>query len=104
MIKFTTRESQQYHMNLEAWLADEAAAIAYFRVAKEDLVVLEEMDDTQYILKDVPKEFQATLSYMAYERGHYAGQEECNCILRRLVFDLLPTIRKFEARIRRESF
>lgn len=61
-----------------------------------DLMVVRVYTEYEYILKDVPIEFHPTLSYMAYERGHSAGQAEIILILQELVNSLLPPIREFE--------
>lgn len=64
------------------------------------------MTDDEYakaqsdLLEDVPEEFKGTLSYMAYERGHSSGWEECINILRELVSDLAEPIKKFGERMR----
>ena len=60
------------------------------------------MSKAEQILSKVPKEFHATLSYMAYERGHAYGDEEIENILQNLVNDLEPAILLYEARIREE--
>jgi hypothetical protein len=44
------------------------------------------------ILADIPVEFHSTLSYMAYERGHSSGYEECIGIRQDLVTNLEPAI------------
>ena len=64
---------------------------------------LQEMEKTDYILLQVPKEFRGPLSYMAYERGHSAGESEVEMILEGLVADLAPVIQAFEKRIRAEA-
>ncbi len=58
-----------------------------------------EMDETAYILQDVPPEFRAGLSYMAYERGHYAGEAEVLLILRELISSLKPQIEAYRDRL-----
>lgn len=67
---------------------------------EKDLVVLKTMSETEYILKDVPEEFKGALSYMAYEHGHSAGEDEVNMILEGIISDLMPSIKKFEESIR----
>lgn len=62
-----------------------------------------EMEKTDYLLKAVPEEFRSRLAYMAYERGHSAGESEVELILEGLVSDLLPCIAAFESRIRKET-
>ncbi len=54
------------------------------------------------IMGGIPEEFQSILSYMAYERGHSAGEDEILRILGSLVYDFRPAIEKFENRIRKE--
>lgn len=71
-------------------------------VAKEiganesDLSCIQELSETDFILKDIPIEFKSVLSYMAYERGHSAGENEINLVLRGLVSDLTPAINEFK--------
>jgi hypothetical protein len=60
----------------------------------------EEFASTQTeILKDIPEEFKSALSYMAYERGHSAGNEEIVNELRGLVSDLQQAIEDYTKRI-----
>jgi hypothetical protein len=47
------------------------------------------------ILADIPVEFHSVLSYMAYERGHSSGYEECISILNDLVTNLKPAIESY---------
>lgn len=47
------------------------------------------------LLLCIPEEFHSVLSYMAYERGHNAGEDEVYCILTNLVEDLKPAIEEF---------
>jgi hypothetical protein len=64
------------------------------------------MTDEEYIrkqtklLKDIPKELHAALSYMAYERGHSAGNEEIVIELHDLVSGLQEPLKNYEARVR----
>jgi len=51
------------------------------------------------LLKDIPEEFHSRLSYMAYERGHHSGMEECINHLRGLVNDLKDPIAAFQKRL-----
>jgi hypothetical protein len=60
----------------------------------------EERDE---LLSRVPKEFRSQLSYMAYERGHSAGEDEVILHLGSLIDDLEEPIREFEKRIRQEK-
>lgn len=39
---------------------------------------------------------QSKVSYMAYERGHFAGQAECDLIQESLANDLLKTIQQIQ--------
>ena len=68
----------------------------------EDLFI-EEIEERDYFSGQLPPEFRSVISYQAYERGHSAGQEEIDLILRGLVNDLLPAIKEFEKRIREEG-
>ena len=61
---------------------------------------IQEVSKESILLEQVPEEFRAKLSYMAYERGHSSGQEECYYILKALIADLFPAIKEFETRIR----
>lgn len=47
------------------------------------------------LLETVPVEFRSVLSYMAYERGHSAGELEVLLILKDLIHDLKPAIEEF---------
>lgn len=70
----------------------------------EDLVIQEiNVDDSDYILRDVPEEFKSSLSWMAYDRGHSWGENEVACILRGLVDDLLPAILAYGIRMKKEK-
>lgn len=62
------------------------------------------MSEEEHILQEVPEEFRATLAYMAYERGHSAGDEEILMLLRELVSNLLPAIKAFEEKLARKGF
>ncbi len=58
-----------------------------------------EMYETEFVLQEVPPEFRSGLSYMAYESGHSAGEEEVLSILRGLIHDLKPMIEAYRNRI-----
>ena len=58
-----------------------------------------DVHSNEYIMRDIPEEFHSALSYMAYERGHSAGEEEIRNILMGLVEDLKPSFEKYEHRI-----
>ncbi len=66
---------------------------------EESELVFTEIEKSDFILREVPEEFKFVLNGMAYDRGHYAGEEECELILEGLVNDLLPAIKDFQARI-----
>jgi len=55
------------------------------------------------ILKPLPPEFHAMLSYSAYERGHSAGYDECLLHLREMADALAEPVRKFESRVRSQA-
>jgi len=59
--------------------------------------------EQEEILAGIPQEFKGPLSYMAYERGHSAGNEESIGILRELVSDLREPIKAFEKRLTGKS-
>lgn len=61
-----------------------------------------EIDRSEFLLSMVPEEFRSRLSYMAYERGHSAGEAEVEMILGSLVGDLLPCITAFQDRLKKE--
>lgn len=61
---------------------------------------VEQISERDYLLSQVPEEFRSTLSYMAYQSGHSAGENEILLILNNLVFNLKPAIDKFEARLK----
>lgn len=67
----------------------------------EDLVITEiDTDDRDYILRDVPEELKSSISWMAYERGHSAGQDEVASYMREMVSDLLPAILAYGIRMK----
>ena len=47
------------------------------------------------LLKDIPKEFHAAMSYLAWEQGHSAGYEEVIGCLSDLVDNLAKPIQEF---------
>lgn len=53
-------------------------------------------------INKLPKEFRSIVSYMAYERGHNAGEEEVKIIEKSLVDALLPGFVEYEKRIKEE--
>jgi len=61
-----------------------------------------EIDKTEFLLSVVPEEFRSRLSYMAYERGHSAGESEVEMILQSLISDLLPCILNFQERLTKQ--
>jgi hypothetical protein len=64
-----------------------------------DDLVIEETTESELLLKSIPEEFVSVLSYMAYERGHSAGESEVALYLRDLIYDLKPAIDKYTARL-----
>ena len=66
----------------------------------ENNVVEIDIHSDEYIMRDIPKEFHGTLSYMAYEKGHAYGYDEVRNILMGLVDDLKKPIKNFEQRLR----
>lgn len=70
----------------------------------EDLVVSEiDVDDRDYILRDVPEELKGVFSWNAYESGHSAGESEVVSCMRSLVYDFLPAILAYGIRMKREK-
>lgn len=51
------------------------------------------------LLARLPEDFRSTISYMAYERGHAYGYNEVLGHVESLVYDLLPAIEAYTARI-----
>ena len=56
-------------------------------------------DKQKELLKDIPIEFHGTLSYMAYDRGHSCGYDECINILSDMVYELKTPIKQYTERI-----
>lgn len=54
---------------------------------------------SQTMLKRVPEELRCAIAYMAYERGHSAGQAEIALILEGLVNDLEEPLKKLVERL-----
>jgi hypothetical protein len=77
-----------------------AACAALLGCPHWDLEIIQVLEGDDALLRDVPHEFKSVLSGMAYDQGHNAGEEECWGILSGLVYDLLPCIQAFEARVR----
>lgn len=70
----------------------------------EDLIIHEiDVDDRDYILRDVPAELKGCISWMAYESGHYAGESRVAYVMRNLVNDLLPAILAYGIRVKKEK-
>jgi hypothetical protein len=61
----------------------------------EDRIILARRNEHDYWIKMLPEEFRSTVSKMAYDRGHSAGEEEVLLILQDLVSDLLPCFEKW---------
>jgi hypothetical protein len=67
----------------------------------EDLEIKEiDVDDRDYILRDVPEEFKSPAYWAAYESGHSAGEEEVASYLREFVSDFLPAILAYGIRMK----
>jgi len=70
-----------------------------------DDLVIESHDKTreEWLFRDhdTPIEFRSVLSYMAYERGHSAGEDEVFNILSNLVSELKPAIEAYTTRIKK---
>lgn len=66
----------------------------------EDFQIHEvDLDDPEFILKDVPEEFKSVFSSYAWDRGHSYGKEEVTLHLHDLVSEFLPAILKYGERI-----
>lgn len=63
-------------------------------------VKIKEIEKSTFLLESAPQEFRATLSYMAYERGHSAGEDEVELVLEGLIADLSPAIREYTKRMK----
>lgn len=100
MIKYLPT-SKKYKIPTQ-YFNDRESVLNWFSWA--DDLVIEEVQKTKaewiFIENECPQEFWSALSYYAYEKGHSAGEEEINNILAGLVFDLMPSIKAFEKRIR----
>lgn len=90
-------KSENYKLADEAFDSEREVNERYSWV--EDLEI-EVVPETEYLISTIPPEFRSVLSYMAYQRGHSAGEEEVNLILRELISDLKPAIEAFEKRIK----
>ncbi len=53
----------------------------------------------EILLEQVPPEFKSVFSYYAYDKGHYAGEEEELITLENLISEFKPAIDKFELRL-----
>lgn len=53
---------------------------------------------------NIPIELQGALSFLAYEKGHAYGCEECLSHLRDYIYALAQPIKDFEKRIRTEAY
>ena len=49
--------------------------------------------------KQLPIEFCQYFSYMAYERGHSAGEEEVNGIFCGMVEEFIPVLKEYNKRV-----
>lgn len=89
-----------YHAawNIRAEGASRAEVISQIGCEESELT-FQELTKTDYLLSKLPPEFRSQLSYMAYEKGHSAGEAEIELILEGLVNDLLPCIKDFEKRL-----
>ena len=69
------------------------------------------MDHAEYNIKvleifkenDIPQELRGTLSYMAYERGHSAGESEVCNILSEMCYNLKEPLKTLSNRIKIEA-
>lgn len=89
--------SKKYQIKREAFESLETLKI--YHDWRDDLVI-EEIEERDWLSEQLPPEFRGPLSYMAWERGHSAGQDEVDMIFRGLVTDLLPAIQAFEKHIK----
>lgn len=90
--------SEMYKFQPELFATKEALQSSYDWVG--DLVITEvDVDSNDYILRDVPEELKSSFSWIAYDSGHHAGEEEVACILRGFVNDFLPGILAYGARM-----
>lgn len=94
--------SARHKINSETFKTKEDLLDAYDWA--EDLIIQEiDIDDRDYILRNVPKELKGCISWMAYESGHSAGENEVACVMRGLVNDLLPAILAYGIRMKKEK-
>lgn len=94
--------SARYNIDAELFKTKEELLNCYDWA--EDLVIEEiDVDDSNYILRDVPEELKGCISWMAYEQGHSAGESEVASCMRSLVYDLLPAILAYGIRMKKEK-
>lgn len=68
-----------------------------------DLEILWEKTEQDFWLEKLPVEFRSAFSYYAYQKGHSAGEEETLSILKEMIEEFLPSIKKFEERLTNKS-
>ena len=97
MSKLYIPTSKKYQIKREAF--ESLETLKNYHDWMDDLVI-EEIEERDWLSEQLPPEFRGPLAYLAYERGHSAGQDEVDMIFRNLVTDLLPAIKAFESRIK----
>lgn len=65
-----------------------------------ELRFVKSMTELEIELERVPEEFRSVLSFMAYQRGHSAGDDEVLGVLQGLINDLEPAINAYTERLR----
>jgi hypothetical protein len=55
------------------------------------------------ILSEVPPEFHTPMGIISWEKGHSYGYDEVILLLRNLVYEFKPYIKKYAERIKREA-
>ena len=66
---------------------------------RNDVTVLSQVTEHDWLLLKLPRELRSCVGYMAYEQGHSAGESEVLGILQGLVSDLEEPLRSFGQRI-----
>jgi hypothetical protein len=69
-----------------------------------ELRFVKSMTEQEIELERVPEDFRSVLSFMAYQRGHSAGDDEVLVVLQGLINDLEPAIKSYTERLRAAEY
>lgn len=72
------------------------------RYSYVDDLEITEIYTKDYLLRNVPEPFKSKFSYMAYQRGHWAGDHEIMLHVQEYVSELLPCIDEYRRQIMKE--